>query len=403
MAMRELSKIGVVLLDLAYMSVNFSALTLLAALSTYLETSGVSKSLIMVSSAAYSAGIFIAFLAGHSRYLETRPRLVIPLAAILAGVPQILIPFSTPTALPILRFLQGLVMMCLPIFSSQVGMLFVSARPFYMGVIISGIFIGGIVGETLGPALAQSIGWREAFVVLGVAMLVMAAVWCLATPSWALPIHGAKPSNSDRDRKMRVLSGFTVLWGFSFFPTIWIVFTLAPMMRLLLETTLHVPSNFAALVSRALEVSYALWTVVLGLVAYLVSRGISDPRGLFKRFASVQLASFAISIAGLALIAAHPSREAVLVGAIVAGIIQGTGPTFWSTPSTAYPPELATRAGYMLGLISNSAAMVGPFTTLALQSLSPAAAWASLLAMNIVGVLLTGIGMRMRLPIEEAR
>jgi len=401
MAIQGHKKIGVVVLDLAYMSINFSALTLLAALSSYIAASGVPKNIIMLSSATYSAGIFIAFLVGHSKYLESRPRLVIPLAAVLAGVPQILIPFATPSALPALRFLQGLVMMCLPIFSSQVGMLFVSARPFYMGVIISGIFVGGIVGETLGPALAHAIGWREAFVVLGISMLVMAAIWCLATPSWALPIHGAKAEESRGDRR-GVLSKFTVLWGFSFFPTIWIVFTLAPMMKLLLEATLHLPESFAALVSRTLEISYTVWTVVLGLVAYLVSRGISDPNALFKRFASVQLASFAISIAGLALIALHPTPTAILVGAVVAGIIQGTGPTFWSTPSTAYPPELATRAGYMLGLISNSAAIVGPFATLALQGISSVAAWISLLAMNIAGVVLTGMGMRMRLPVEKS-
>ncbi|NPA96535.1 MAG: MFS transporter [Crenarchaeota archaeon] len=399
--MSSAKKVGVVILDLAFMSVNFSALTLMAALSSYLVAAGVSGHLLMVSAAAYSAGIFVAFLAGHSRYLESRPRLVIPLAATLAGVPQIVIPYAPPQALPVLRFLQGLVMMCLPIFSAQVGELFVSARPFYMGIIISGIFIGGLVGETIGPALASLVGWRQAFVVLGIAMLVMAGIWFAATPSWALPAHRSEAQAQQRPRG-KVLSKFTIVWGFSFFPTIWVVFTLAPMMKLLVMSTLGAPESVASEIATLLEVSYVVWTIILGFIAYVISRRETRPRALFNRFAMVQLISFVIAIIGLALIALHPSIAAVMAGVVIAGIIQGTGPTFWSTPSTAFPRELATRAGYLLGLISNSAAMVGPFTTLAIQSVSPAAAWVSLVIMSAIGAVLTGVGMRMRLPIEEA-
>ena len=395
---REASKVGVVLLDLAYMSINFSALTLLTALSSYLEANGVSRNLLMIASAAYSAGIFVAFLAGHSKYLETRPRLVIPLAATLAGIPQIVIPYAPPQALPFLRFLQGLVMMCIPIFSAQVGMQFVSARPFYMGLIISGIFIGGLVGELLGPALASCIGWRGAFVALGLAMLALACIWFLATPEWALPRHRVE----GEEPRVKVLDKFTLVWGFSFFPTIWIVFTLAPMMKFIMMTTLKASESLASLASTILEVSYVVWTIALGFVAYLVSRGITNPRTLFNRFALVQLASFALATIGLAMIAIHPSVAVVLAGVVIAGIIQGTAPTFWSTPPTAYPTQLVTRAGYMLGLISNSAAMVGPFTTLAIQSVNPAAAWATLIAMSIAGCILTFVGMKLELPIEKS-
>ncbi len=398
---RALSRVGVVVLDLAYMSVNFSALTMLAALSSYLIKSGVSQGLLMIASAAYSVGIFAAFLAGHSKYLESRPRLVIPLAALLAAVPQMLIPYAPPSALPLLRFLQGLVMMCLPIFSAQVGELFVSARPFFMGLIISGIFVGGLVGEVVGPALASAIGWREAFVVLGLCMLFMAAIWFFATPHWAIPSHRGEGSVEGASSG-RVLTKFTIVWGFSFFPTIWIVFTLAPMMKLLVMTTLGASESTASTIATLLEISYVAWTILLGFVAYAISRGVSEPRALFNRFATVQLASFAMAVIGLALIALHPSVALVMLGVIIAGIIQGTGPTFWSTPSTAYPREIATRAGYMLGLISNSAAMIGPFATLAIQHVNPIAAWISLMIMSIVGAVLTGVGMKMRLPVEEA-
>jgi hypothetical protein len=94
-------------LDLLFMSANFSALTLFSALSSYLSSElGLSSFWEQVAASMYSAGIFAAFFIGHSRIVEKYPEYIIVLAALLASIPQFIIPFtSNPYVISILRFI----------------------------------------------------------------------------------------------------------------------------------------------------------------------------------------------------------------------------------------------------------------------------------------------------------
>ncbi len=386
-------------LDLLFMSVNFSALTLFAALSTYVSSSiGLDKFTEWLASAVYSAGIFAAFFIGHSKFTETHPRKTVFIAAVLASIPQFLIPYAiNPWEVVVLRFIQGMVMMALPIFSSQVGLLFAEARPLALGIILSGIFVGGLIGSSVGPLLATSIGWRATYVLFGIAMLIAAIIWIGLTPRDALPVHKEEVKTERRVSVWRDL--FTLLWGFSFFPAIWIIFTLAPLISFIVES-MGAPGSVNKLSSTVLEASYLTWSIIIGGVAYaLAKRRTGTPRNMFNTFASVQLFCFIITFIGVLVVMNSHNVAVLLLGLVLVAMIQGTGPTFWSAPSTAYPEDLAIRAGYALGLISNSAALVGPMTSVAVHNV--AAVWGIILFMALLGAVLTFIGMKMKLPIEK--
>ncbi len=386
-------------LDLLFMSVNFSALTLFAALSTYVSSSiGLDKFTEWLASAVYSAGIFAAFFIGHSKFTETHPRKTVFIAAVLASIPQFLIPYAiNPWEVVVLRFIQGMVMMALPIFSSQVGLLFAEARPLALGIILSGIFVGGLIGSSVGPLLATSIGWRATYVLFGIAMLIAAIIWIGLTPRDALPVHKEEVKTERRVSVWR--DPFTLLWGFSFFPAIWIIFTLAPLISFIVES-MGAPGSVNKLSSTVLEASYLTWSIIIGGVAYaLAKRRTGTPRNMFNTFASVQLFCFIITFIGVLVVMNSHNVAVLLLGLVLVAMIQGTGPTFWSAPSTAYPEDLAIRAGYALGLISNSAALVGPMTSVAVHNV--AAVWGIILFMALLGAVLTFIGMKMELPIEK--
>ena len=391
-------------LDLLFMGVNFSALTLFSTLKDFFASEyGMTPTQLQWAAAAYSIGIFAAFFIGHSKYVEEHPKATVLAAAILAAIPQFLIPVSgSPVAVIALRFLQGLVMMAVPIFSSQVGTLFSHARPLALGIILSGIFIGGFIGSNVGWQLAVAYGWRTAYMVFGLAMLIAALIWIGLTSPETLPRHAHKAEVSSVSKGSVWRKPFTIVWGFTFFPSIWIIFTLAPLIAFIVTTSFG--AELARISSETLEASYIFWSITIGAVAYLVSRrGSGNPRQLFKSFAYVQAACFVFALIGaLSAYAASMSGNAtaLLASLFILAVIQGTAPTFWSIPSTAYPREEVTRAGYALGLISNSAAMIGPVASILVASLSTSM-WLLTSFLSLMGLVLTLAALKLKLPIEE--
>ncbi len=393
----------VVGLDLLFMGVNFSALTLFAALKSLMASElGLTGTIAWWAAATYSAGIFAAFFAGHSRFSEERPRATVFIAALLAAIPQFLIPFSvSPYEVVALRFIQGMVMMAVPIFSAQVGRVYAGARPLALGIILAGIFVGGFIGSSVGPALASVIGWRSTYLVFGVLMIITALIWVYVTPKDTLPIVKHAEVREGGERRVSVwCDKFTILWGFSFFPAIWIIFTLAPLIHFI-ASSMGWGHGAGKLASETLEGSYIVWSVTIGALAYALARGAEEPRKLFTSFAKVQLVCFILAAIGSLIAYASSNLSTFLVAVALIAIIQGTGPTFWSVPSTAYPKELATRAGYALGLISNAAALIGPITTVLMTSLSIRGMWLLTTALACLGAVLTALATKLTLPIER--
>lgn len=397
---------GIVGLNLSYMGINFSALTLFSVLGDNVSHSlGLSESVIMLAAIAYSTGIFLAFFAGHSRASEEHPSLIVITAAFLAALPQFLIPgliyvpnWLRGPSLIALRLTQGLVMMAVPIFSKQVGKYFISARPLALGIILSGIFMGGFIGSSLGPALTSLIGWKVTYLVFGVLMISVAGLWVLLTPRDSLITSPVKSAINKQSKSKVWRSPFTIVWGFTFFPAIWVIFTLAPLINFIVGKYLPSAGQIASI---SLEASYLAWSILIGGITYLLAeRTRKQPRDLFKVFASVQAISFIISAAGIAILYISRSTTSIIISLILTGVVQGTAPTFWSMQSTAYPEESVTKAGYALGLIANSAALIGPISTLSVIK-SPTALWGLLIGIELFGGLITLLSLKLRMPVEK--
>ena len=340
--MRSGRYLGIIILDLLFMAINFSALTLFSSLKDFIvRTYHFRESELALAAVTYSMGIFFAFLIGHSRFFELRPRLTVLFAGLCASIPQLLIPLTpNPKLIAVLRLIQGLVMSSVPIFSYQAGKFFGIFRTLAMGIILSGIFIGGLVGSIVGPYIALIIGWKNTYFIFGVLMILIAITWVLTVPNEALPPRRVEVVTTRISVWREV---FTITWGLTFFSGLWIVFTLAPLIHFISEKQVGVPGLLS---STILESSYIAWSVIVAAV-------------------------------------------------------QGTAPTFWSIPVLAYPEEVASRAGYALGLISNSSALIGPITTLIISTLSPRGTWLLVIGLSIFGILVTYLATRMKLPIEK--
>ncbi len=392
--------IGVVALDLAFMSVAFSPLPLFSALKADITKSlHLTPTISMWAAVTYSIGIFFAFLLGHSKSLERRPRITMLLATLCAAVPQFIIPYSNAGAIIPLRFIQGLTMMIIPIFSAEVGLLFVEARPLAVGIILAGIFIGGFVGADGGITLASSLGWKGAFVVLGILILILGGLLIGLTPRDLL-----RREEREEEVKYSVWRDkFTIAWGFTLFPALWIIFTLAPLINYFLGEEGW--RSISQLSLTLLQGSYIFWSIVIGLIAYVWSKaGKGNPKRFFTINAKIQTVCYAITV--VALIAALLSRSAemLLVAIFFIATIQGAGPTFWSTPGIAYPKELITRAGYAMGLIANSATLVGPLVTMGVRSMaSNWAVWYVFIGVGIAGAIMSAFftSRKIKLPIEK--
>lgn len=384
-------------LDLLFMAINFSALTLFSSLKDVISADyGFSSTELEWAAIAYSMGIFFAFLIGHSRFFEERPRLTVLFAGSCAAIPQLLIPLI-PNALAVaaLRFLQGLVMSAVPIFSYQGGKFFPGFRTLAVGTILSGIFIGGLVGSTVGPYLAVLTGWRITYAIFGVLMIAIAASWVSLTPREALP-----PARKEV-RKVSISiwrNRFTWVWGFTFFPGLWIVFTLAPLIHFIAEKQLGIQGHIA---SAALESSYVAWSFIVGTLARYLCRGVTTRRGMFKGIAAAQVIQYVLTIIGAAIALTTNNPTVFLASLFVVAAIQGTGPTFWSIPTVAYPEEIASRAGYALGLISNSAALIGPAVTLIISALAVTGTWIIVMVLSAFGAVITLASFKLKLPAEE--
>ncbi|CAI1493144.1 Permeases of the major facilitator superfamily [Thermococcus nautili] len=359
---------------------------------------GITEAMMGYQQTAYVVGLFVAFLLGGTSLFKGSFKRSVALIVSFAAIPQFLIPFMPSWwGVVALRFFQGFIVALIAVFSNQIGRLFVAERPFAKGVILSGIFWGGIYGINLAKwAGGSDASWssvREAFLISAVLMYVMLAIWWLFVEDFEIPKE--KHSSGVNVWKMP----FTWVFGFTFFPALWIIFTLG-------SFTLHnvefSDSQVANLVM-TLEVSMGLWSIIMGYLGYRLSVKNTSNRGLFKAIVSVMTLSYAVTFLGIFIVWKAISANdytLALLGIAITGIVQGTGPAFWTTAPAAYPKEIYPEASFALGLISNSANAVAPNVMFVLVH-SVTTGMIIYLGMALLGILLLLASSRMRLPVEE--
>ncbi|WP_297435802.1 MFS transporter [Thermococcus sp.] len=360
---------------------------------------GISGSALSYQQDAYVVGLFVAFLLGGTNLFKGSFKRSVALIVSFAAVPQFIIPFvGNWWVVVALRFFQGFIVALIAVFSNQIARLFLAGRPFAKGIILSGIFWGGLYGVHLAGWLApNSSDWgaiQRVFIISAVIMYLMLAVWWFLVEDFEIPKSTSRTSSVSVWRMP-----FTWVFGFTFFPALWIIFTIGSF------TVKHAPFSGAQISTllTSLEVSLGVWSIIMGYLGYRLSVKNSSNRGLFKAIVSVMSISYAVTFLGLLLVwkgFSSGDYSALLLGLAVTGIVQGTGPAFWTTAPAAYSKEVYPDASFALGLISNSANAVAPNVMFLLVS-GVGTGMAIFLAVTLIGIGLLLAASRMRLPVEE--
>ncbi len=389
-----------VLLDTLVMTAGFGTLTMMAvAKPDVMAHFGISSDTYEWQHIAYVFGLFIAFLLGHTRIYEGSFKKSVAIALSWAAVAQALIPLAPNWyTVVFLRFIQGFVVTLVPLFSTQIAHFFVAERPFAKGIILSGIFWGGVFGSMSARYAIDAFGWKGGFWVTVLIMYAVLAIWWFMTEDFEI-IHKSEASQRVNVWKMP----FTWVLGLTFFPALWIIFTIVGFSASL-GYDIGWTKEHVATLSTSLNVSKALWSIGMGYVGYLLSRKNPTARGLFKAIVQVMIASYSIAFIGLliygkAMLAGNYTLA--LASVVLIGALQGTGPAFWTSAPATYPKNIFPKASFALGLISNSANIIAPGLTEALARQSVGLALGELAVMPLLGILTLVTVSRMKLPVEE--
>ncbi|NJD98253.1 MFS transporter [Thermococcus sp. LS1] len=389
-----------VLLDTLVMTAGFGTLTMMAvAKPDVMAHFGIDSAAYEWQHIAYVFGLFIAFLLGHTKIYEGSFKRSVAIALSWAAVAQALIPLAPNwQTVVFLRFIQGFVVTLVPLFSTQIAHFFVAERPFAKGIILSGIFWGGVFGSISAKYAVEAFGWKGGFWSTVVIMYAVLAIWWLFIEDFEI-IHMSEASAKINVWKMP----FTWILGLTFFPALWIIFTIVGFSASL-GYEIGWTKEHVATLSTSLNISKALWSIGMGYVGYLLSRKNPTARGLFKAIVQVMIFSYAIAFIGLVIYAKAMlagNYTMALASVVLIGALQGTGPAFWTSAPATYPKSIFPKASFALGLISNSANIIAPGLTDALARQSTALALGELAIMPLLGILTLVIVSRMKLPVEE--
>ncbi|HDZ36032.1 MAG TPA: MFS transporter [Thermococcus sp.] len=389
-----------VLLDTLVMTAGLGTLTMMAiAKPDIIGRFGIDDATYEWQHIAYVFGLFVAFLLGHTKIYEGSFKRSVAIALSWAAVTQALIPLAPNwQTVVFLRFVQGFVITLVPLFSTQIAHFFVAERPFAKGIILSGIFWGGVFGNISGKYAVETLGWRGGFWSTVVIMYAVLAIWWLFTEDFEIS-HRNESSTKVNVWKMP----FTWVLGLTFFPALWVIFTIAGFSASLGYEIGWTKEQVVAL-STSLNISKALWSIAMGFVGYMLSRKNPTPRGLFKAIVQVMIFSYAVAFVGLLVYA-----KAMLAGnytlaiasVVLIGALQGTGPAFWTSAPATYPKSIFPKASFALGLISNAANAIAPTITDMLARYSTGLALGELALMPLLGILTLIAVSRMKLPVEE--
>ncbi|AEH23983.1 MFS transporter [Pyrococcus yayanosii] len=389
-----------VILDTLLMTAGFGTLTMMGVAKNEVITHfGISGDLYEWQHIAYVFGLFIAFLLGHTRIYEGSFKRSVAIALSWAAIPQIIIPFiGNWYVVVFLRFVQGFVVTLVPLFSTQIARYFVAERPFAKGIILSGIFWGGVFGSMSARYLLGYVEWKVGFIITGIIMYTILLLWWILTEDFEI-----RHAPSEEVRVSVWKMPFTWLLGFTFFPALWVIFTIIGFSTSL-GYEMGWTKEHVATLSTSLNVSKALWSIAMGFVGYQLSRKNTNPRGLFNAVVKVMIASYFIAFLGLlvyskAMLSGNYSLA--LASLVLVGALQGTGPAFWTSAPATYPKDIVPRANFALGLISNSANAVAPTVTELLARHGEAIALAELTFMPLLGIAALIAVSRMKLPVEE--
>ncbi|AAL80644.1 MFS transporter [Pyrococcus furiosus DSM 3638] len=388
-----------VILDTLVMTAGFGTLTFMSvAKPDIIGHFNITSDQYDLQHVAYVFGLFVAFLLGHTRIYEGSFKRSVGIAVSWAAIPQILIPFvGNWNIVVFLRFIQGFVVGLVPLFSTQIARYFIAERPFAKGIILSGIFWGGVFGNIAARYLLGYVDWKTGFVITGLVIYLVYLLWFLLVEDFEIK----HPKSGDARINVWKLP-FTWALGFTFFPALWVIFTIIGFTTKL-GYDIGWTKDHVSTLSTTLNLSKALWSIAFGYLGFVLSKKNTTPRGLFNAIVKVMIIAYAFGFAGLLLYSKamlSGNYELALFSVVLVGALQGTGPAFWTSAPATYPENVVPRANFALGLISNSANAIAPSITEALARTNEELALIELSMMPLIGILALIIASRMKLPVE---
>ena len=339
---------------------------------------------------SFSIGLFAAFFLGNGGVFNTRLKTGVLLAQLFLIVPQFLIPvFNNIIVLIILRFLQGLMIMMLALFSIQLeGWFAPDERAKSLAFTLGAISLGSAAGGLLGVAF-RSFSWQESYYVTGVLMLVGAIIYfALAKDS------PEQKKEFIQEEKVKHESAWknpmTWVMGIIQIPLSWTLFSIGGYL-----STYSRFLGYSISESGTLVIAWGLAGFAAAFIGAVLgdrlTRKTNTNMGILKARLKVMTLADVLMAVGIILMVAlgHVSFYALLMAVIINGFLMMFPPNYWALPGNIFPLVIVTEGAFGMGLISNSADAIGPLVT---SSIISTVGWTGVF-MIMLGLAFLGIAL----------
>lgn len=389
------------------MTTSFISLTSFGIVSGRIAVSiGVNPKLLTVLGIdSFSIGLFAAFFLGQGGIFDTRLKTGVLVAQALLIVPQFLIPLvHTLLFIVLFRFLQGLMIMMLALFSIQLEGWFASGErakslAFTLGAISLGSAFGGILGSVL-----NSMPWQESYYITGIVMLAGAITYFIFakdSPSQKkefLKTRGEKHQSAWKNPMTWVMGAIQI-------PLAWTLFSIGGY--------LSSYSDFLGYSVSQSSILIAGWGISGFVAAFIgaflgdhLSRSSKNNRGILRARLRVMTLADIMMAVGIVLIVTigHLSFYALIGAAIVNGFLMMFPPNYWALPGNIFPITMVSAGAFGMGLISNSADAIGPLVTSSLiTDLGWSGVFLIMFGLSVLGICLNVwlSGSKLKLPEEN--
>jgi MFS family permease len=387
------------------MTTSFISLTSFGILSTAMASSFhvSSDELTVLGVDSFSIGLFAAFFIGEGGIFNTRLKTGVLVAQAFLMVPQFLIPLSYNLAfLIIFRFVQGLMIMMLALFSIQLEGWFASgerakALAFTLGAISLGSAAGGLLGAVL-----KSFSWQESYHITGIIMLVGAFVYFVFAkdaPSQKKELirEGKKGHQSAWRNPMTWIMGVIQI------PIAWTLFSIGGY----LSTYSHF-LGYSIAQSGSLVIAWGVSGFAAAFVGAILgdrlSKKANTNRGILRARLKVMTLADVMMAIGIILMMTigHVSFYALMFAAVINGLLMMFPPNYWALPGNIFPLAMVGAGAFGMGLISNSADAIGPLVT---SSIILDVGWSGvfliMLGLSLLGIILNVLLGRSGIKIYE--
>lgn len=387
------------------MTTSFISLTSFGILSpkmaTYYHVSYDALTVLGIDS--FSIGLFAAFFLGQGGLFNTHLKTGVLVAELFLIIPQFMIPlFYNITFLVILRFLQGLMIMILPLFSIQLEGWFApderaKSLAFTLGAISLGSASGGLLGVSL-----DSFSWQESYYITGIIMLIGALVYfVLAKDAHSQKEEFIQESNIKHQSAWK--NPMTWIMGVLQIPLSWTLFSIGGYL-----STYSRFLKYSISESSTLVVAWGISGFVAAFLGALLGDHLSKKkntnRGILRARLNVMTMADLMMAIGIILMMTlgRTSFYLLLIAVIVNGFLMMFPPNYWALPGNIFPFIVVTAGAFGMGLISNSADAIGPLVT---SSLISTIGWDGILLimliLSLLGILLNILLGRSNIKIPE--